>query len=129
MLAIASVRLCGAASNAQALGLGQALRGKDKSIHIILNYLLAGVPISSFVLLLSTTARFESHLPRYVGKRILEPGIEELRAHETTEDSKQLTAWFSISYRGLLRVSEARALQWEDLGPIQDRSRERSRRT
>ena len=57
MLAIASVRLCGAASNAQALGLGQALRGKDKSTHIILNYLLAGVPISSFVLLLSTTAR------------------------------------------------------------------------
>ena len=53
---------------------------------------------------------------RYVGKRILEPGIEELRAHEAAEDSKQLTAWFSISYRGLMCVSEARALQWEDLG-------------
>ena len=48
---------------------------------------------------------------RYVGKRGLEPGIEELRAHETAKDSKQLIAWFSISYRGLLRVSEARALQ------------------
>ena len=86
MLAIASVRLCGAASNAQALGLGQALRGKDKSTHIILNYLLAGVPISSFVLLLSTTARHKSNVatrPR--------PRTHLFVAHQTINTSTQIS--------------------------------------
>ena len=86
MLAIASVRLCGAASNAQALGLGQALRGKDKSIHIILNYLLAGVPTSSFVLLLSTTARHKSNVatrPR--------PRTHLFVAHQTINTSTRIS--------------------------------------
>ena len=52
---------------------------------------------------------------RHTGKSILEPGILSLRTHETERDSKQLSAWFSTSYRGLLRVSETRAIFREDV--------------
>ena len=39
----ASVRLCGASIYARALGLDQALRGRHKSTHTSLDYLLVGV--------------------------------------------------------------------------------------
>lgn len=52
---------------------------------------------------------------RHIGKAVLERALEIFRDSKSKKGARELSAWFTVSYRALLRAGEAQTMRWQDV--------------
>jgi integrase len=52
---------------------------------------------------------------RHIGRAVLQRALENWNEREGRRAGRQLAAWYTVSYRALLRAGEAQAMCWEDV--------------